>query len=142
MGRRAYCLYQREGAFFTLRKVCRVPKLFRLSSKLGRIVQDMKLNKTKVRYILRQNRKRVPTKEIARDVKVSQRRVQQIIKEYKETGQEPVLGEKVGRPRKPFAEKEAEVIRAAHARCRFGARMLEAVIRRQFRFFAISCGLT
>jgi len=93
----------------------------------------MKLNKTKVRYILRQNRKRVPTKEIARDVKVSQRRVQQIIKEYKETGQEPVLGEKVGRPRKPFTEKETEVIRAAHARYRFGARVLETAIRKQFK---------
>jgi putative transposase len=58
----------------------------------------MKLNKTKVRDILRQNRKGVATEEIARDVKVSQRRVQQIIKEYKETGQEPILGEKVGRP--------------------------------------------
>ena len=112
---------------------CRVPKLFRLSSKLGRIVQDMKLNKTKVRYILRQNRKGVATKEIARDVKVSQRRVQQIIKEYKETGQEPVLGEKVGRPRKPFTEKETEAIRAAHARYRFGARMLETVIRNNLR---------
>ncbi len=93
----------------------------------------MKLNKTKVRYILRQNRKRMPTKEIARDVKVSQRRVQQIIKEYKETGQAPVLGEKVGRPCKPFTENEIEVIRAAHARYRFGARMLETVIRKQFK---------
>ena len=93
----------------------------------------MKLNKTKVRYILRQNRKRVPTKEIARDVKVSQRRVQQIIKEYKETGQEPVLSEKVGRPRKPFTDNEIEIIREAHARYRFGARMLETVILKQFK---------
>jgi putative transposase len=81
----------------------------------------MKLNKTKVRYILRQNRKEVAREEIARDVKVSQRRVQQIIREYKDTGHEPVLGEKVGRPCKPFTEKETEVIRAAHARYRFGA---------------------
>ena len=93
----------------------------------------MKLNKTKVRYILRQNRKGVATEDIALDVKISQRRVQQIIKQYKETGQEPVLGEKVGRPRKPFIEKEAEVIRAAHARYRFGARMLDTVIRKQFK---------
>ena len=50
--------------------VCKVPKLFRLSSKPGRIVRDMKLNKTKVRYILRQNRKGAATEEIARDVKV------------------------------------------------------------------------
>jgi putative transposase len=93
----------------------------------------MKLNKTKVRYILRQNRKGVATKEIARDVKVSQRRVQQIIKEHKETGHEPVLGEKVGRPRKPYLQSEADVIRAAYARYRFGARMLEIVIRKQFK---------
>jgi putative transposase len=65
----------------------------------------MKLNKTKVRYILRQNRKGVATEEIARDVKVSQRRVQQIIKEYKETGQEPVLGEKVFAPANPSLRK-------------------------------------
>lgn len=122
------------SSFSILLPECGVLKLFRLPSKLGRIVQDMKLNKTKVRYILRQNRKGVATEEIAQDIKVSQRRVQQIIKEYNETGQEPVLGEKVGRPRKPFIEKEAEVIKAAHARYRFGARMLEPVIRKQFKF--------
>jgi putative transposase len=102
---------------------CRVPKLFRLSSEPGRIVNDMKLNKTKVHYIRRQNRKGAATEEIARDVKVSQKRVRQIIKEYIENVQEPVLGEKVGRPRKPYIQKEAEVIKAAHAHCRFGARM-------------------
>gem|GEM_PF-2345407 len=32
-----------------------------------------------------------------------------------------------------FTEKETEAIRAAHARYRFGARMLETVIRKQFK---------
>jgi len=93
----------------------------------------MKLNKTKVRFILRQYRKHASTKEISRDVKVSQRRVQQIIKEYRETGLEPVLGEKVGRPVKPYDEKESEIVREAHVRYRFGARMLEPVIRKQYK---------
>jgi putative transposase len=75
----------------------------------------MKFNKTKVRYILRQNRKHMPTKDIARYIKVSQRRVQQNIKQYKETGQEPVFGEKVGRPSKPHDKNEAEIVRKAHA---------------------------
>jgi len=66
----------------------------------------MKLNKTKVRFILRQYRKHASTKEISRDVKVSQRRVQQIIKQYKETGLEPVLGENIGRPVKPYDENQ------------------------------------
>ena len=128
---------------FVLIELCRVPKLFRLPSKLGRKVRDMKLNKTKIRFILRQYRKHASTKEISRDVKVSQRRVQQIIKQYKETGHEPVLGEKVGRPFKPYDEQEAEIVRAAHARYRFGARMLEPVIRKQYkirnRIIAYTC---
>jgi putative transposase len=72
------------------------------------------------------------TEEIARDLKVSLRRVQQIIKEYKETGQEPVLGEKVGRPAKAFDENEADAVRKAHAYYRFGARMLEPIISKQY----------
>src|SRR5512136_1509113 len=93
----------------------------------------MKLNKTKVRYILRQNRKQMSTKEIARDIRVSTQSFQQIIKQYRETGQEPVIGEKVGRPTKPYDEIEAEIVRAVHARYRFGARMLEPVIRKQYK---------
>lgn len=53
-------------------------------------------------------------------------------KEYKEAGKEPVLGENVGRPSKPYLQSEVDVIRAAHARYRFGARMLETVVRKQF----------
>jgi len=59
----------------------------------------MKLNKTKVRYILRQNRKGVATEEIALDVKVSQRRVQQIIKSTMRPGKNLSWAKKVGRPR-------------------------------------------
>ena len=65
----------------------------------------MKLNKTKVRYILRQNRKGVATEEIARDVKVSQRRVQQIIKEYKEAGKNLSWAKKLVAPANPSLRK-------------------------------------
>ena len=91
------------------------------------------MNKTMVRFILRQYRRHASTKEISRDVKVSQRRVQQIIKQYKETGLEPVLGENIGRPVKPYDENESKIVHEAHARYRFGARMLEAVIRKQYK---------
>jgi transposase InsO family protein len=64
---------------------------------------------------------------------VSQRRVQQIIKRYKETGLEPILGENVGRPFKPYDDQESEIVQEAHARYRFGARMLEVVIRKQYK---------
>lgn len=57
----------------------------------------MKLNKAKIRWIIRQKHKGVATKDIARDMKVSTRRVQQILREYRKTGKEPSLGENLGR---------------------------------------------
>jgi len=93
----------------------------------------MKLSRKKVHWIIRQKQKGVGTKEIARDMKVSRRRVQQIWKCFRETDREPVLGKNLGRPRKPYDKREAEIIRAAHARYRFGARMLERAIRKLYK---------
>jgi putative transposase len=95
----------------------------------------MKLNQKKVHWIIRQKQKGVGTKEIAWEMKVSRRRVQQIWKYLKETGKEPILGQKVGRPKKPYIRSEAEIVREAHSRYKFGARMLERVIRKQYKIF-------
>jgi putative transposase len=73
------------------------------------------------------------TREIARDMKVSRRRVQQIWKCFKETGEEPILGHNIGRPRKPYVKREADIVREAHSRYKFGARMVERVIRKQYK---------
>ena len=93
----------------------------------------MKLTKAKVRFILRQKRKGVTTKEISRDMKITQRRVQQVLKEYNETGREPVYGKHLGRPRRAYNEEEAQIVNDAHHRYRLGARMLEYVIRKQYK---------
>ena len=93
----------------------------------------MKLNQAKIRWIIRQKRKGVATKDIARDMLLSTRRVQQILKVYRETGKEPSIGEKLGRPAKPYNEDEARIVKDAHQRYRFGARMLEPVIRKQYK---------
>jgi putative transposase len=66
----------------------------------------MMLIKTRILYILRQ--------------------------QYKETGQEPVLGEKVGCLAKAFNENEADTVLKAHAYYRFSARMLEPIISKQY----------
>ena len=93
----------------------------------------MKLNKAKIHWIIRQKRNGMATKDIARDMKISPRRVQQILKEYRETGKEPSLGENLGRPAKPYDEYEAQIVKEAHERYRFGARMLEPAIRKQYK---------
>ncbi len=54
-------------------------------------------------------------------MKVTQRRVQQVIKQFRDLGREPVYGENIVRPRKPYDEKEARIVKDAHERYRFGA---------------------
>lgn len=58
----------------------------------------MKLNKTKVRDILPRKHKVKLQKILRGMLRFHKRRVKQIIKENMETGQESVLGEKVGHP--------------------------------------------
>ena len=93
----------------------------------------MKLDQRKIHWIFRQNQKGVPTKQIASDMKISRRRVQQVLKSYREHMQEPTVGENMGRPRKPFEEREAQVISEAFELYRFGARMLKVVVRKVFK---------
>lgn len=90
----------------------------------------MKLNRRKVHWIIRQKQKGVPSREIARDMKVSRRRIEQIWKHFLDPGREPIIGEGIGRPRKPYDEKEASIVKEAHLRFRFGARMFEVLIRK------------
>jgi putative transposase len=75
----------------------------------------------------------VGTKQIALDMKITRRRVQQIWKSYEEEKQEPAIGKNMGRPRKLFDEREAQVVGEAYERYRFGARMLEVVVRKVFK---------
>ncbi len=66
-------------------------------------------------------------------MKISRRRVQQVWKIYKTTGQEPAIGENMGRPKKLFDEREAQINGEAYTLYGFGARMLEVVVRKVFK---------
>ena len=59
--------------------------------------------------------------------------MQQIWKDYVDSGQEPTVGENMGRPRKPFDEREAQVVGEGYRLYRFGARMLEVAVRKVFK---------
>ncbi len=41
-------------------------------------------------------------------MKLSKRRVEQIWKEYRDTGKEPAVGKNLGRPEKPITKNEAD----------------------------------
>jgi putative transposase len=54
--------------------------------------------------------------------------------EYKETGRKPVYGEKkIGRHSKCYDEREAQIVKATNERYRFGAQLMEYVIRKQYK---------
>lgn len=93
----------------------------------------MKLNGQKIHWIIHQKKKGIATSEIAKDMRISRRRVQQIWKYYLATGIEPVLGSNIGRPKKPFNTHEDQIVKEAYNRFRFGARMLEVAIRKSYK---------
>ena len=53
----------------------------------------------------------------------------QLWKIYQDTGTIPLIGQQMGRPKKPITREESEVINEAYHRFRYGARILEILIR-------------
>jgi len=87
------------------------------------------LNKRRVHWLISQKRKGVTSKDLAATMKLSRRRFEQILKYYRETGQEPLVGIRMGPPAKPFDLFEFELVKDAYRRYKLGARMLEVVIK-------------
>ncbi|HWQ20666.1 MAG TPA: IS481 family transposase, partial [Methanotrichaceae archaeon] len=93
----------------------------------------MKLNKKRVHWLIHQKQKGVTSKDLAAIMKLSCRRVEQVWKYYQDTGQELPVGEKMGPPRKPFDSNEAEIVKEAYERYKYGARMLELIIKKVYK---------
>jgi len=92
----------------------------------------MKLNKKKIRWIIRQNEKKESSGMIAKIQCLTRRRVDQLWKKYRETGVIPVIGEAMGRPKKPATAEESGVTDRAYQRFRYGAGMLAKLIRKEY----------
>ena len=60
----------------------------------------MKLNKRKIEYTVRKRKQGMSFYQIRKEMKVSKRRVYQILQEYKTIGILPVVGRNAGRPAK------------------------------------------
>jgi putative transposase len=70
----------------------------------------MKLSRKKIRGIIRQKKKEESTGIIAKIQRITRRRVDQLWKQYQETGIIPVIGRVMGRPKKPVTDKESGMI--------------------------------
>jgi putative transposase len=92
----------------------------------------VKLDDSRIRWIIRMKEQGVKNAEIASVQKVSVRRIQQIYAQYKKNKQISLLG-KPGRPKKEITEFERSIVRKAYARFRSNALYLEVIISRIYK---------
>jgi len=108
--------------------MCTVPKLFPISNGESETNSSMKLTKKKIELIIRQKKAHESSGEIAKSQHITRRRVDQLWKQYRDNGTIPIIGQKIGRPKKQITEEESTTIDQAYQRFRYGARMLEILI--------------
>lgn len=92
-----------------------------------------KLTDKKIRFICRHSEDKSDwtNKELARQYGITERRVQQLVREYRESGEFPKLTPSRRPKSPPPTEEEEEIIKAAWEEKRVGARLLYYEIRRR-----------
>jgi putative transposase len=108
--------------------MCSIPKLFHKD----RIIQVMKLTKSKLVETLRKKEEGVTSYQVRKIAGVSVRRVDQVWNEYLKKGEIPEIGKNVGRPRKMIEQWEINIVGKAYRKYRLPADLLERVIDRDF----------
>ena len=92
----------------------------------------MKLTKNKLLETLRRKNNGWTTYQARKIAGISIRRVNQVWKYYLETGLTPEIGNKIGRPKKPFTEEEIKIVKETYEKYRVSASTLRRVIDRDY----------
>lgn len=93
----------------------------------------MKLTKTKLIETLRKLNNGKTVYQARKIADVSVRRVYQVKEAFDKTGKIPEIGDKVGRPSKPFDELEINLVKEAYEKYRVSADTLERLIDRDYQ---------
>ena len=108
-----------------------VPKIFpTLSTPPGPTPKNMKLTRRRIRWLIKRRNGGMSSKSIARGLKISKRRVNQVWRMYMDSGEIPVIGENIGRPKREITERERRIVLEANKKYKLGARRLEPIIER------------
>ncbi|MFA6364614.1 hypothetical protein [Methanoregula sp.] len=91
----------------------------------------MKWTKKIILGIIHQKERKESSGIIAKIQHITRRRVDQLWRQYRSTGVIPIIGESISRPKKPVTADES-VIDEAYRRFRYGASMLEKLIRKAY----------
>ena len=108
--------------------MCSIPKVFPNE----RFCWVMKLNKKLVFELLKLKNEEVTTYQLRKRVGVGIRRINQLWKEYQDTGKIPEIGKTMGRPLRHIAQEDKKAIIHTYRKYRFGAVILEPIIKRDF----------
>ena len=92
----------------------------------------MKLTKAKLLETIRRKNEGWTTYQARKIAGVTVQRVNQVLKEYQETGELPEIGKGVGRPSKPVEDWEIGLVRVAWVKYRVSADTLERLIERDY----------
>ena len=93
----------------------------------------MKLNKSKVIETLRKLNEGKTVYQARKIAKISVRRVYQVKEAFDKTGEIPLIGKNIGRPRKIFKEWEILIVKESYERYRVSADTLERLIDRDYQ---------
>jgi len=102
---------------------CSFPKLFPTSTN-----PCVKLDEKTIKWIIREKEKGTPTKEIAEIEGITPRRVNQIYKQYKDTGEVP-KPKNPGRPKKELSEEEIKAIKEGYDEYKCNAVVLQKILK-------------
>jgi len=92
----------------------------------------MKLTKAKLTETLRKKNQGWTTYQVRKIARVSIRRVNQVWKEYNETGKIPEIGKNNGRPPRTIEEWELQMVKQAYDKYRVSASTLMRLIERDY----------
>ena len=92
----------------------------------------MKLTRAKLLETLRRKNNGWTTYQARKIAGISIRRVNQVWKQYQQTGRIPEIGKVTGRPQRPITEQEMKIVKEAYEKYRVSASTLERVIERDY----------
>ena len=108
---------------------CLIPKLFHKDN----IIVSMKFTKSKVVETLRKLNNGKTVYQARKLAGVSVRRVYQVKEAFDKTGNIPEIGNKLGRPSRPFDNWEIELVKKAYEKYRVSADTLQRLIDRDYK---------
>ena len=109
--------------------MCSIPKLFHKDN----IIVPMKLSKSKLTETLRKLSDGKTVYQARKVADISVRRVYQVKEAFDKTGEIPLIGNRIGRPQKPFEEWEILIVKEAYEKYRVSADTLERLIDRDYK---------